>query len=459
MDRNSHIIESQVLEVETTRQVDAFAFQRRLRTLYYQDLLPRIEALFDRYTPAGEVIRMDKMAVEVLVVGSADWETAFVEATLRQLESTLQQSPAAPKGAHSSGENDDTYDALGSLVYFLEHGTMPWYARGKNLAAVESELLRISVAELGTTLRPMILEERTMRERAVFQLSDALLAALFPGAALQFLKAWTLRYAAHPDELRARVLFWKAVVDTEARRRPSSRLTDNQVLGSYIRRHTGEEREGLYARLPAAVRAQAEAALSETSKESYPAPEPGNGEAGPRGRKKEAGADPLFIDNAGLVILHPFLEPFFERVGLCREHRFVSAEAQRRAVLLTRYIVSPGQEIPEYVLSLNKLLCGYPPDETLENRITVSEEENAEIAGLLSSVTGHWKMHGVAVLTTEEHLREAFLQRTGKLCSRTDGWLLQVTVKSYDIVMNGLPWGIGTIRLPWMEAMLHVEWC
>jgi hypothetical protein len=122
-------------------------------------------------------------------------------------------------------------------------------------------------------------------------------------------------------------------------------------------------------------------------------------------------------------------------------------------------MVSPGQEIPESMLSLHKLLCGYPLDDTLESRIDVSEEENAEITGLLRSVTEHWKMHGVAVFSTEEHLREAFLQRPGKLSRNTDGWLLQVVVKSYDIVMNGLPWGISTIRLPWMEAMLHVEWC
>ena len=439
MDRNSHIIESQVLEVETTRNVDALAFQRRLRALYYQDLLPRIEALFVRYTAAGEVIRMDKMAVEVLVVDPADWEKGFVEATLQQLASTLRQSPATPKGGRQSPGGDHAYDALESLVYFLEHGTMPWYASGKNLAAVESEALHMSPAELGARLRPMILEAGTTRERAVYQFSDALLAALFSGPALQFLEAWTLRYAAYPGGVRTRLVFWNAVIDTEAPREPSSHLADNRVLGCYLRHHTAEEREGLYARLPAKVRFQAETALRTTSKGPAPSPGSENGDAASRGKEKETGSDRLFIDNAGLVILHPFLEPFFERVGLCHEHRFISAEAQRRAVLLTQYMVSPREHIPECVLGLNKFLCGYPPQQTLENRITIAEEENAEITRLLNGVTGHWKMHGVAVVTTEEHLRTAFLQRPGKLCSMTDGWLLQVEVKSYDIVMNGLP--------------------
>jgi len=39
-----------------------------------------------------------------------------------------------------------------------------------------------------------------------------------------------------------------------------------------------------------------------------------------------------------------------------------------------------------------------------------------------------------------------------------NGWLLQVEQKPVDVLVNHLPWGIGTIRLPWMQEILYTEW-
>ncbi len=37
-------------------------------------------------------------------------------------------------------------------------------------------------------------------------------------------------------------------------------------------------------------------------------------------------------------------------------------------------------------------------------------------------------------------------------------WLLRVERVSYDVVLDRFPWGLGWVKLPWMEAPLYVEW-
>ncbi|HLO95924.1 MAG TPA: contractile injection system tape measure protein, partial [Burkholderiaceae bacterium] len=66
--------------------------------------------------------------------------------------------------------------------------------------------------------------------------------------------------------------------------------------------------------------------------------------------------------------------------------------------------------------------------------------------------------------TSVAGLREAFLQRQGRLAKdkpRADAppaWRLRVEKRGLDVLLDRLPWGFSTVRLPWMEGVLHVEW-
>ena len=54
------------------------------------------------------------------------------------------------------------------------------------------------------------------------------------------------------------------------------------------------------------------------------------------------------VENAGLVLLWPFLPDLFQRLDLLRGGGFSSEEHQLRAVLLTQYLVTGGAEAPEH---------------------------------------------------------------------------------------------------------------
>ncbi len=165
--------------------------------------------------------------------------------------------------------------------------------------------------------------------------------------------------------------------------------------------------------------------------------------------------------HAGLVLLHPFLKPFFESLSLChsegilRGGTFNNKKAQRRAAALLHYLATDATEMAEYDMSMPKLLVGLPLEQTLDRRIVLTDLERTEADDLLNATIKHWKALGD---TSRDGLREAFLQRSGKLTHRSDGWLLQVEPKTLDILIDRLPWGLSIVQLSWMKEMLFVEW-
>lgn len=164
----------------------------------------------------------------------------------------------------------------------------------------------------------------------------------------------------------------------------------------------------------------------------------------------------LYIDNAGLVILHPFLQTLFKKLNLCTEDDRIEKSSRHKAILITQYLIT-GQDIFfENELILNKLLCGFPIDDVVNTRQKISKKEKEICNDLLSTVTEHWSsLKGSSI----QALREAFLQRSGKLSLNAPSSLeLWVEEKGVDVLLAGLPWGIGMIQTPWMEDFMNVYW-
>ncbi len=67
-------------------------------------------------------------------------------------------------------------------------------------------------------------------------------------------------------------------------------------------------------------------------------------------------ADEIDVGNAGLVILWPFLRPFFGRLGLLDDDRFRDPAAMHRAVGLLGYLAHADPDPAEYWLPLAKVL-------------------------------------------------------------------------------------------------------
>jgi len=163
----------------------------------------------------------------------------------------------------------------------------------------------------------------------------------------------------------------------------------------------------------------------------------------------------IYIDNAGLIILWPFLKPYFKRFDLLDKEKFKTPEAKERAILLLEYAVSGRQTFPEFKLALNKILCGWPLHLPIYSHLEITEKEKSETNELINSAIEKWSAIGKVSI---EGFRESFLHREGRLQISDSGWNLKVERKSIDLLLDRLPWVINMVRLPWMYKVLYVDW-
>ncbi|MBN1209717.1 MAG: hypothetical protein JXB05_33015 [Myxococcaceae bacterium] len=162
----------------------------------------------------------------------------------------------------------------------------------------------------------------------------------------------------------------------------------------------------------------------------------------------------LPVDNAGLVILHPFLKTFFQAVGLFEGKGFRDLAAQCRAVCLLQWLAHDVGAEDEHRMALSKLLCGVPLEEVVPRIDGPTEAERTEGEELLRHVVAQWT---VLKNTSARGLRESFLQRGGLLRKEETGWVLRMEARAYDMLLDRLPWGLSHIQLSWMAGLLRVE--
>ena len=70
----------------------------------------------------------------------------------------------------------------------------------------------------------------------------------------------------------------------------------------------------------------------------------------------------FLIQNAGLILLWPFLSRLFDKLNLLEKGEFVDDDSHQKAILLTEYLVTGKMEFEESFLALNKIICGAPLD-------------------------------------------------------------------------------------------------
>lgn len=163
----------------------------------------------------------------------------------------------------------------------------------------------------------------------------------------------------------------------------------------------------------------------------------------------------IYIHNAGLVILWPYLTSFLETIGLVEHNRFINEWANERGVLLLQYLACGAETVREYDLPLNKILCGLSPATPVGPCFEITAKGKKEVENLLQAVIRNWP---ALKNISPSGLRELFLQREGMIFTRDGQRVLRVTEQACDILMDQMPWGIGTVKLPWMEEILLVEW-
>jgi hypothetical protein len=436
MTEQNHIIYRQFIELEFYNQKEDFFLQNKIAGVIKERLMPAIENLFDAETASGKKIKIDSLKIDLGNINKKGWEENFINQTISDLKQKLNEITSfisandvyeviynKDKAVVSSKRSIDEF--IENLNVFLQSGLLPWNATHLTASALLNSIINqaannITAAQKEKLLHSIFYSDETLK-RFLYQFTDDELLDFFHKI-LQFknvhkvFNLYKKQFLDDTESYKTKIAKWISVLHqfkTEIK-------INNDVLFSVLNKNVNDETKSLL-----------------------------------QPQKKINNNNENFINNAGLIILANFLQQFFINLGLCNKIDFISAEKQIRAILLTQYLITSEIQIAEHDLLLNKIICGFPVNETLPAEFIPTAEEKEQCEELLQSVLEYWKE---LKTTNTQTLCNTYILRNGKLTDENDFWLLQVEHKAHDVMLQFLPWSIGIIYLPWMQKRLMVEW-
>lgn len=478
-----HRIRIQRVEVEFENPREAFKTKDQLSEVCRRRLIPAMEKMLDRKYAAGSLISVPHLLIDAGRLSAENWEEAFVDAVVERLERSLDET-----SRERAFSTDGTDRAAGFMLHYLEKGRLPWNSPYENTGQLRELLLdllnqaskgsdflvRIEASPNGgknlsgqarlavdfaTALRELVVFNSNALKRFLYLVpEDRLLPVLYR-------KDWSRREIAGIRKnwnaifnlagLPASdcdIVFLQALGMLGGKGRETTPGQLQEELSGEIVRVLEQRYHQVFRKLPNVLEnylnllPDANISSSRNTRLSIPAAERS---------PVQLTEDPVYINNAGLVLLHPFLSDLFENTGHTVKNKWDSSELRQRSILLSQYLVSGGDNYTEQDIFLNKILTGLPPDEPFPLDLQLSEFEKKEADDLLESVIMHWS---ALKNTSPGGLRATFLQRVGKIEKKNNAWLMKVNPEVADILLNKIPWGFSIVKTPWMKGILNVEW-
>lgn len=163
----------------------------------------------------------------------------------------------------------------------------------------------------------------------------------------------------------------------------------------------------------------------------------------------------ILIQNAGLIILHPFLKTFFGELGMLDKNERIRVTDMSTAIQALHFLATGKANFFEGNLILEKYICGAPLKVTVERECLLSEKIKDEAINMLREVIRQWpELKNSSV----DDLRELFIQRNGKLIQKGSKYKIIVERKVQDLLLDKLSWNISAVNFPWRKDVLFVDW-
>lgn len=504
------IIRKQKFRIRAPDENTALRLRKEMNEGLQFEYISLLERVFQQNAPGDIYLHLDKLSVELGVISQQEFESRFLQLLETKLEKAaaekiqeqmsfvyketpgsfsneVQQEKDFTGGGGAYSEKEQQWLAL---IYFLEKGIYPWWFRSTQAVTPQQILSSFENEEMERLAMTLIDFNNKNKEtgsrvvqRTVTHLpadkKEALTRKLLflkndPGlttnaeALLQYQQVLEKIFNLPLTEFY--IYFIKTVLESSGAERSFIKtfITTLMQAKDITGGETGKVMAGIKEYLAKEIYQPPDEITGEqnTTAESLSGfnrqaeqknkmateKTPGTKTKETTSRQEEG----MYISNAGLVLLHPFLEALFTECKLLDEKKqFISEAEAIQATALLWYLQSGEDELKEWEAAFCKILCGLEVETHIPENVTLSMPEKKECDELLKTVLAYW-----TALRTEDInlLRGSFLNREGKIVWKDDHWLLQVERTGIDILLDKLPWGYGTIKLPWLQHLIYVEW-
>ncbi|OQP68334.1 contractile injection system tape measure protein [Niastella populi] len=483
-----HLIKKQIIELTIDKRLDAFDIQQQVSDWYWHHFLSLLEIELNKLSAPGTVQYIDRLEIDL---GAID---------VQQLQKTQLHKIAIPAITNKLQEHIDVHHtttgkragpqhAFTQWLHYMQKGYLPW-----NVLRISEDWLHKVLEELAvnhhsvTMLREEIRNNKTVAIRIAQQHTAAWLTQLItvftasdqnrlPGAIAEAEQFFNSLQKAGAAQLAVpnRKECWQQIITLAAA--TGTTLTTTQLATTIIQENlTIEHLPALekimpqtagYTQLQPALAAvqhqlqreagarQREAGDTAISRDKKNIADNGEQPAADSKRRWLKEEDGMFVQHAGLVLVHPFLRSLFSLCGLLGGKHFSNAASRQKAIYLLHYIATGATTAEEHELVIPKILCGYAIEEPVNTDIILTINELQEADDLLRAAISQWN---ILKNTSPDGLRQGFLQRNGKLYTKNEQLYIAVEKNAIDVLLDHLPWNLSLIRLPWWGEIIRVEW-
>jgi hypothetical protein len=490
---NQHILQAVNVEVNTTSEPKAFELKSKIDSFLKENLFPEVGHLLDQLASSEEIKRFNSINLEIIMKSTESFRT-IIDQFVRQLRQKIAEAESELEVQKKSGLSrskmpfvEKQPDMQDTFLYFLNSGRLPWYASPSILneftqpemfnASLQDKLFVHKIEQLFISI-PNALERLVHQFDA--EIIEGLIFQLSEGKNINREELLT-KISRHSQNLK--YLLYKLVINGLIGSKHQLAEVNYQYLYSEMgignksvrsgRKLIGEIYEILSLSNPdtksikdfadfinqAPVLTESDLLQLDQGKITGDQNTKLGSDLVSKSNDEQAikniDLKAVYIQNAGLILAHPFLWDFLTQTNCTDGSSQLLPEKKQKAVHLLHYLASGQEQEMEYNLTFEKFLCGIPLDSPVNRRFAISEQDKNECDDLLRSIIRHWP---VLKNTSPDGLRQMFFQRNGKLNLQKAPFKLNVERKAQDILLEQLQWNISIVKLPWLNDLLFIEW-
>ena len=476
-----HIIQKVFVEITINNKEKAFSIKKDINNFLAIDVFPEIEKYINalEYNFSDHTLQIPRLELNLDVKNSSlntelkDKITQLFQEELSEMTKPVENFDQETESDSKSYLIDNERKLVQTFIYFLENGYMPWWnSDKKSIAFLEPKIFEtlILVKDFKKSIIP-VLSKQNVQKRIINQLSNEQIAQLY----LTVLKNRDLKINLEVDVIRYlsklnradRQIVWSLVLNVLSEYLKTSNSNLREYLLQQISKieQTGfsqtknnhQNWKTLVEIFPFIKENEILESIKDNS-EIKPENESVSTETIPQ--KNEEIHEELkqndgqYVQNAGLILIHPFIKTFFEHCNLLDPKTQQLIDPELCAHLL-HYIATGKTNAPEYDMVFEKFLCNIPMHQTINKHIKLSRKHKTQAKNVIESVQHNWnpmRKSSAALLQNE------FFQRSGKLVVTDHDYTLIIERKAQDILLDQLGWGIGLVKLPWQEKFIFINW-
>lgn len=488
--KQDHIIQKVFVEITVNNKEKAFSIKEDVNSFLSIDVFPEIEKYINalEYKLHDHTLQIPRLELNLDVKNSslnAELKDKVAQLFKDELSKITKPTEISDQEKESDSKAyliDNQEKIIQTFIYFLEKGYMPWWnSDKKNISFLEATVFNTLILNSNFQKRiKFILPKENVQERIINQLSNEQIAQL----CLSILKNKELKINLETDVIQhisklnhaERQIVWRLVLNVLSQHLNSSNTNLKEYFLQQIvnvesfshdlsKVKVNHQKLRIIAKIFPLVK---EEEIIENIKNTV-IDNPENAKTSTETVYKTDETlnnilslkdenliqyDGQYVQNAGLILIHPFIKTLFEYCDLLHPKTYQLIDPQLCAHLL-HYIATGKTNAPEYDMVFEKFLCNIPINQTINRHIKLSRKHKTQAKNVIESVQHNWnpmKKSSIALLQNE------FFQRSGKLVASEHDYTLTVERKTQDILLDKLGWGISLIKLPWQEKFIFVNW-